>query len=85
MRSLDKYYSYTDFLKAVGHSKKVDEAERLLNEIYLDLFLNRIQRMHRQEQLIVLIDRALDDKDENAFFQHATELNSLHQTEDESY
>lgn len=85
MRSLDKYYSYTDFLKAVGQSKKVDEAEKLLNEIYLDLFLNRIQRMHRQEQLIVLIDRALDEKDENAFYQYATELNSLQQTEDESY
>jgi len=83
--SLDKYYSYTDFLKAVGQSKKVDEAEKLLNEIYLDLFLNRIQRMHRQEQLIVLIDRALDEKDENAFYQYATELNSLQQSEDESY
>jgi uncharacterized protein YpiB (UPF0302 family) len=82
---LDKYYSYTDFLKAVGQSKKVDEAEKLLNEIYLDLFLNRIQRMHRQEQLIVLIDRALDEKDENAFYQYATELNSLQQSEDESY
>lgn len=85
MRSLDKYYSYTDFLKAVGQSKKIDEAEKLLNEIYLDLFLNRIQRMHRQEQLIVLIDRALDEKDENAFYQYATELNSLQQSEDESY
>ncbi|WP_291760930.1 IDEAL domain-containing protein [Lysinibacillus sp. UBA5990] len=82
---MDKYYSYTDFLKAVGQSKKVDEAEKLLNEIYLDLFLNRIQRMHRQEQLIVLLDRALDEKDENAFYQYATELNSLQQTEDESY
>lgn len=85
MRSLDKYYSYTDFLKAVGQSKKVDEAEKLLNEIYLDLFLNRIQRMHRQEQLMVLIDRALDEKDENAFYQYASELTSLLQTEDESY
>ncbi len=85
MGSLDKYYSYTDFLKAVGQSKKVDEAEKLLNEIYLDLFLNRIQRMHRQEQLMVLIDRALDEKDENAFYQYASELTSLHQTEDESY
>ncbi|NOG29174.1 IDEAL domain-containing protein [Lysinibacillus fusiformis] len=82
---MDKYYSYTDFLKAVGQSKKIDEAEKLLNEIYLDLFLNRIQRMHRQEQLIVLIDRALDEKDENAFYQYATELNSLQQSEDESY
>ncbi|MET4563608.1 uncharacterized protein YpiB (UPF0302 family) [Lysinibacillus parviboronicapiens] len=83
MRSLDKYYSYTDFLKAVGQSKKVDEAEKLLNEIYLDLFLNRIQRMHREEQLMVLIDRALDEKDERAFHQYATELEILHQVASE--
>ncbi|MGE7090225.1 IDEAL domain-containing protein [Lysinibacillus sp. NPDC048646] len=75
---MDKYYSYTDFLKAVGHSK-VDEEEKLLNEIYLDLFLNRIQRIHREEQLIVLIDRALDEKDEKAFYLYATELEVLHQ------
>jgi len=76
---LDKYYSYTDFLKAVGQTKKVDEAEKLLNEIYLDLFLNHIQRMHREEQLMVLIDRALDDKDEIAFHLYANELIALHQ------
>ncbi|WP_107925290.1 IDEAL domain-containing protein [Lysinibacillus parviboronicapiens] len=80
---MDKYYSYTDFLKAVGQSKKVDEAEKLLNEIYLDLFLNRIQRMHREEQLMVLIDRALDEKDERAFHQYATELEILHQVASE--
>ncbi|MBG9454841.1 IDEAL domain protein [Lysinibacillus sphaericus] len=76
---MDKYYSYTDFLKAVGQTKKVDEAEKLLNEIYLDLFLNHIQRMHREEQLMVLIDRALDDKDEKAFHLYANELIALHQ------
>lgn len=41
--------------------------------------------MHRQEQLMVLIDRVLDEKDENAFYQYAAELHSLQQTEDESY
>lgn len=76
---MDKYYSYTDFLKAVGQTKKVDEAEKLLNEIYLDLFLNHIQRMHREEQLMVLIDRALDDRDEKAFHLYANELVALHQ------
>ncbi|MEB2298472.1 IDEAL domain-containing protein [Lysinibacillus xylanilyticus] len=76
---MDKYYSYTDFLKAVGQTKKVDEAEKLLNEIYLDLFLNHIQRKHREEQLMVLIDRALDDRDENAFHLYANELVALHQ------
>ena len=83
MRSLDKYYSYTDFLKAVGQSKKVDEAEKLLNEIYLDLFLNHIQRMYREEQLMVLIDRALDEKDEKAFHLYAHELTVLRQAASE--
>lgn len=80
MRSLDKYYSYTDFLKAVGQSKRVDEAEKLLNEIYLDLFLNRIQRIHREEQLMVLIDRTLDERDEKAFHLYASELEALLQS-----
>ncbi|KOS66692.1 IDEAL domain protein [Lysinibacillus contaminans] len=75
---MDKYYSYTDFLKAVGQSKKVNEAEKLLNEIYLDLFLNRIQRTYREEQLVVLIDQALDEKDECAFHLYASELEMLH-------
>lgn len=83
MRSLDKYYSYTDFLKAVGQSKKIDEAEKLLNEIYLDLFLNHIQRMHREEQLMVLIDKALDEKDEKAFHLYAHELTALRQAASE--
>jgi len=83
VRSLDKYYSYTDFLKAVGQSKKVDEAEKLLNEIYLDLFLNHIQRMYREEQLMVLIDRALDEKDEKAFHLYAHELTVLRQAASE--
>jgi len=67
----------------VGQSKKVDEAEKLLNEIYLDLFLNHIQRMHREEQLMVLIDRALDEKDEKAFHLYAHELTVLRQAASE--
>ncbi|OEC02876.1 hypothetical protein GY31_07495 [Lysinibacillus sphaericus] len=82
---MDKYYSYTDFLKAVGQSKKVDEAEKLLNEIYLDLFLNHIQRMHREEQLMVLIDRTLDERDEKAFHLYAAELEALHKIASEQY
>lgn len=83
MRSLDKYYSYTDFLRAVGQSEKVNEAEKLLNEIYLDLFLNRIQRTYREEQLTVLIDQALDERDEQAFHQYANELEMLHRAASE--
>ena len=67
----------------MGQSKKVDEAEKLLNEIYLDLFLNHIQRMYREEQLMVLIDRALDEKDEKAFHLYAHELTVLRQAASE--
>ncbi|GLC87779.1 IDEAL domain-containing protein [Lysinibacillus piscis] len=74
---MDKQYSYTDFLRAVGHSNEVDEAEKLLDEIYLDLFLNHIQRIHRQEQLIALIDVALDNRDKQSFQQYAAELQML--------
>lgn len=83
MISLDKYYSYTDFLRAVGQSKKVNEAEKLLNEIYLDLFLNRIQRTYREEQLTVLIDQALDERDKDAFHLYASELEMLHRAASE--
>ena len=35
---MDKYYSYADFLKAMGRNQTVSEAEKLLNDIYMDLF-----------------------------------------------
>ncbi|MEK4128756.1 IDEAL domain-containing protein [Solibacillus sp. FSL W8-0474] len=74
---MDKYYSYTDFLKAVGQQSTENQAEKLLNEIYLDLFISRLQRMQRIEQLKLLIDTSLDQKNEQAFEQYSTELNDL--------
>ncbi|MEK4629831.1 MAG: IDEAL domain-containing protein [Solibacillus sp.] len=74
---MDKYYSYTDFLKAVGQQSADNQAEKLLNEIYLDLFLNRLQRMYRIEQLKILIDTSLDQKDEHQFIAYTSELKEL--------
>ncbi|MGN7478806.1 IDEAL domain-containing protein [Solibacillus silvestris] len=74
---MDKYYSYTDFLKAVGQQSTENQAEKLLNEIYLDLFISRLQRMQRIEQLKILIDTSLDQKNEQAFESYTTELNEL--------
>lgn len=74
---MDKYFSYTDFLKAVGQYPKVRQEEKLLNEIYLDLFLNRLQRLHRITQLEVLIDESLDQYDEQAFYTYAAELSEI--------
>ncbi|WP_449442406.1 IDEAL domain-containing protein [Ureibacillus acetophenoni] len=77
---MDKYYSYTDFLKAVGQYQHANESEKLLNDIYLDLFLNRIQRMQRIEELKHLIDTALDERDQVAFHKFAMELNELQES-----
>ena len=74
---MDKYYSYTDFLRAVGHFPKVNDSEKLLNDIYLDLFLNRLLRLQRISQLEQLIDRALDLRNERDFLTYTTELNSI--------
>jgi len=80
--SMDKYYSYTDFLKAVGHSQHANESEKLLNDIYLDLFLNGMQRLQRIEQLKGLIDSALDERNREAFYEYAKELNELQETQE---
>ncbi|MEG0473410.1 MAG: IDEAL domain-containing protein [Solibacillus sp.] len=52
----------------------------MLNEIYLDLFLNRLQRMHRIEQLKALIDTSLDQKNEQKFIYYTMELKELLQS-----
>ena len=81
MISMDKYYSYTDFLKAVSQQTSENQAEKLLNEIYLDLFINGIQRLYRIEQLQLLIDASLDQKNEQAFIEYTSELKELEQHE----
>lgn len=77
MISMDKYYSYTDFLRAVGHYQQETESEKLLTDIYVDLFLNRLQRIQRIERLEELIDIALDQRNEEAFLAYTKELNEL--------
>lgn len=75
--SMDKYYSYTDFLRAVGQVDSVNEDEKLLNDIYLDLFLNRLLRLQRIEVLKELVDQSLDALDETDFYNYSLELNEL--------
>ena len=71
---MEKNYSYAEFLKAVGRNSSQVQAEKLLNEIYMDLFLNRIHREQTKERLKVLIDRALDCLDERAFLIYSKQL-----------
>ncbi|SFQ61075.1 IDEAL domain-containing protein [Psychrobacillus psychrotolerans] len=74
---MDKQYSYADFLKAMGQAGKESSAENLLNEIYLDMFLNIIHREQSSKRLLTLIDEALDQKDMAAFMDYTTALHQL--------
>lgn len=74
---MEKNNSYTDFLKSVSQYQYANEQEKLLNDIYLDLFLNRLQRLQRMEQLTDLIDTALDERNEKAFYKYTKELIEL--------
>lgn len=77
---MEKNNSYADFSRATGQYPKVNDSEKLLNEIYLDLFLNRLQRLQRIEQLYDLIDKALDERDKNAFYSYTNELIELQES-----
>ena len=72
---MDKFYSYTDFLNSFGKNiEEVQQQEQLLNDIYLDLFLNRLSRLHRIEQLYELIDASLDERNREQFYTYTEEL-----------
>ena len=71
---MEKNYSYAEFLKAVGRNSSSLQAEKLLNEIYMDLFLKRHSPGTNEERLIGLIDLSLDCRDESAFLMYSKEL-----------
>lgn len=74
---MENYYSYADFMKAMAQTKKATEAEKLLNDIYLDLFLKHVHRSQQEEQLMNLIDEALDNNDRKAFAKYSEQLKTL--------
>lgn len=77
---MDKQYSYADFLRAMNQTGKESSAEKLLNEIYLDMFLNIIHREQSSYRLLELIDEALDHKDKEAFMKYTNALHQLQST-----
>ncbi|HJF32375.1 MAG TPA: IDEAL domain-containing protein [Sporosarcina psychrophila] len=78
---MENNYSYAEFLKAVGKNSSSLQAEKLLNEIYLDLFLKHIHREQTKKRLIDLIDLALDCKDESAFLMYSERLAKLEEND----
>ncbi|MBT2571880.1 IDEAL domain-containing protein [Planococcus sp. ISL-110] len=80
---MENYYSYADFMKAMAQTKKITEAEKLLNDIYLDLFLKHVHRSQQEERLMTLINEALDSHDQKAFTIYAAQLQTLKHEETE--
>jgi uncharacterized protein YpiB (UPF0302 family) len=79
---MENYYSYADFMKAMAQTKKITEAEKLLNDIYLDLFLKHVHRSQQEEQLMALIDEALDTNDRESFKTYSAQLQALQHEEE---
>ncbi|ARD47648.1 IDEAL domain protein [Sporosarcina sp. P37] len=75
--------SYAEFLKAVGNNSTSLQAEKLLNEIYWDLFLQHIHWEQTQTRIMELIDDALDRNDEEAFNLYTQQL--IEFTKEQSY
>lgn len=59
---------------AVGRNSSTVQAEKLLSEIYMDLFLKGIHRDQIKERLVTLIDQSLDNRDENGFLEYTSQL-----------
>lgn len=66
---MENNYSYAEFLKAVGKNSSSMQAEKMLNDIYIDLFLTHIHREQTRMRLLDEIDAALDCNDKPTFMQ----------------
>lgn len=74
MRGMEKKYSYAEFMKSFVRNSSTVQAERLLSEIYMDLFLKGIHREQIKNRLINLIDKSLDNRDEQTFLEYSKQL-----------
>ncbi|WOV83504.1 IDEAL domain-containing protein [Sporosarcina jeotgali] len=78
---MENNYSYAEFLKAVGKNSSSMQAEKMLNDIYIDLFLNHIHREQTRTRLLEEIDAALDRNDKPTFMQLTDSLQQLDEKE----
>lgn len=67
-------HSFKRLLSAIHNDEEQARAEGLLDEIYMNLFMNHLRRKHQQARLRLLIDDALDRKDRQAFLKYTTIL-----------
>lgn len=78
---MENNYSYAEFLKSVGKNSTSPEAEKLLNDIYMDLFFNHIHREQTKKRLMDLIDLSLDERDVQAFNLYSEKYLQMNESE----
>ncbi|REB04729.1 IDEAL domain-containing protein [Sporosarcina sp. BI001-red] len=78
---MENNYSYAEFLKAVGKNSSSMQAEKMLNDIYIDLFLSHIHREQTRTRLLEEIDAALDRNDKPTFMQLTDSLRTVDEKE----
>ena len=78
---MENNYSYAEFLKAVGKNSSSMHAEKMLNDIYIDLFLSHIHREQTRSRLLEEIDAALDSQDKRTFMELTETLLTLDEKE----
>lgn len=71
---MENNYSHVDFMKIVRKNSSTVHAEKLLNDIYMDMFLKSIHREQTRDRIVELIDEALDKRDEKSFKQYTEQL-----------
>lgn len=71
---MEKENSHVDFVGVINKNCSTVKEEKILNEIYMDLFLKSIHRHQIKKRLVYLIDRSLDNRDELKFLQYTKQL-----------
>lgn len=74
MSTVENNYIYVELNISEGERDTTVQAEKMLNDIYMDLFLNRIHRKQIHERILTLIDKSLDYNNKSAFLKYCEQL-----------
>lgn len=74
MSAVENNYIYVELNISEGNHDATVQAEKMLNDIYMDLFLNRIHRKQIRKRILTLIDKSLDHNNKSAFLKYCEQL-----------
>lgn len=76
---LNMLYAFKRLLSAIHDDEQEQYAEQLLDKVYMQLFMNHLLRKQQKDRVLLLIDDALDRKDQPAFLTYTTMLKEIEQ------